>query len=192
MRFYDISVDLMESPVYPGDPEPRLERVKEIGGESECNLSALYACLHNGTHMDAPLHFIEGGSPVEDVPLSAFIGPCHVVEVDGPVTARMVDRFLPWDCKRVLIKGTADTYIMESAGFALADAGVKLLGINRNSVGIPGNQRAPHLALLQSGVAILEGLNLSGVRAGAYFLSALPIKLSGCEAAPVRAVLIEE
>lgn len=192
MRIYDISTGVLEAPVYPGDPPPRAERVKSIGPDSQCNLTALFACLHTGTHVDAPLHFMEDGAPVEEIPLSYFLGPCHVVEVEGPVTARMVERFLPWDCKRILIKGTGDSYIMESAGFALADAGIKLLGINRNSVGTPGNQRAPHLALLQNGIAVLEGLNLSGVRAGAYFLSALPIKLDGCEAAPVRAVLMEE
>ena len=190
MIIYDISADILKAPVYPGDPEPRLDRVETLGRGSDCNLSALYCCLHNGTHADAPLHFIENGETVDRMPVETFLGECRVVEVPaGPITARIADELLPADAKRVIIKGNGEAYFSEDGALRAAERGYLLIGTDSSSVGIHGIQTPVHRALLGAGIALLEGLVLDGVPEGEYFLSALPVKIGGAEAAPVRAVL---
>ncbi len=192
MKIYDISADILSAAVYPGDPEPRLERVETIGQGSDCNLSALYCCLHNGTHVDAPLHFLPEGETIDNMPLDAFLGECRVVEVpEGPITARIADEILPADAKRVIIKGNGAAYFSEDGALLAAGRGYLLIGVDAASVGIHGIQTPVHRTLLSSGTALLEGLVLDDVPEGAYFLSALPLRIGGAEAAPVRAVLCE-
>lgn len=144
MKLIDISSDLLTAPVYPGDPEPRLHVVSRIANGDECNLSALYACLHTGTHADAPMHFIEGGKSISEMPLECFIGPCTVLEIEpGPVTGEQIDALVKPGCERVLFKSGGGAYFLESAGDELAMLGVRLVGTDAQSVGCPGNQARP-------------------------------------------------
>lgn len=192
MKLIDISRDTLSSTVYPGDPEPSVERVRTIGSSSDCNLSALYSCVHTGTHVDAPLHFIEDGFSVDEYPLDLFFGPCTVIEVkSSPITGELVNRRFPRNCERLLIKGSGSVYFMGSAAEEAAALGLKLIGTDSDSIGCSGNQIKPHKAFLSRGIAVLEGLDLSGVEPGNYFLMAAPVKLGGLEGAPVRAVLAE-
>lgn len=193
MQIIDISKDITACELYPGDPEVKLEVVSNISNGDSCNLSAIYTGLHNGTHADAPLHFIEGAESIEKADLSVFIGECHVIEVPaGPVTGEYVNSYFPTDAKRLLIKSAGKAWFMESAAEEIAFSGVKLLGTDALSVGTQGNQVEPHVALLRENVAILENLELKNVKPGKYFLLAQPLKIGGAEAAPVRAVLLAD
>ncbi len=193
MKLIDISRKFFSCEIYPGDPEPIAEQVCEIGEKSDCNLSVVHACVHTGTHADAPLHFIPNGESVEELPLEPFVGPCTVIEVPkGVITGDYVDRFFPKSCQRLLIKGDGKAFFMDSSAEELVERGIKLIGTDSLSVGCKGNQTAPHKAFLQNGVAVLEGLDLSEVKPGNYFLFAPPVLYDGLEGAPVRAVLIED
>ncbi len=193
MNIIDISRDLLSSPVYPGDPEPYAEFIQTIEGGGECNLSTLFACVHTATHIDAPLHFIEDGDSVDMTDLSLYIGPCTVIEAgEGLITADFVERYFPPSAERILIKSDSKAAFMDSAAEEAVAMGLKLIGTDAQSVGVKGNQIRPHKAFLGSGVAVLEGLDLSRVSPGEYFLIAPPIKLVGLEGAPARALLISD
>ena len=193
MKIIDISRDAFNTEIYPGDPEPRYDWVERIGEDSDCNLSLLTLGAHTGTHVDAPLHFIEGGAAIDSCPPDAFVGPCTVIEVrPGVITGEDAENLLPKGCERLLIKSGGRAFFMDSSAELLADSGLKLIGTDSLSVGCKGNQLKPHRGFLQSGVSILEGLDLSEVSPGNYFLFAAPLKLGGLEAAPARALLIED
>ena len=194
MEIIDISRDILKTPVYPGDPEGYLDEIKSMKSGEKCNLNAFYTCLHAATHIDAPLHFINGGSSIDEIPMEYFIGECEVVEVPpGPVTGAFDEEHFPWKtAERVLIKGSGTSYLMESSAYYLADSGVKLVGTDAQSIGISGTNEVIHRALLSNNVVILEGLDLSKVEPGKYFLMAQPIKISNVEAAPCRAVLVKD
>lgn len=193
MKIIDISRKFFQTEIYPGDPEPTVEQICEIGENSECNLSVVRACVHTGTHADAPLHFISGGDSIDSLPLDAFVGPCRVIEVpDGVITGEYVDKHFPEECERLLIKGNGKAFFMDSSAQELAQRNLKLIGTDSLSVGCKGNQTGPHKAFLGGGVSVLEGLDLSKVKAGNYFLFAPPVLFDGLEGAPVRAVLIED
>ena len=92
MDFIDISKNIFETDVYPGDPVPVAEKISRMELGDECNLTAMYACLHNGTHCDAPLHFIEDGLSIKDLDISVFVGPCTVVEAGSVITGEIIDK----------------------------------------------------------------------------------------------------
>lgn len=191
MRIIDISNELLGAEVYPGDPEPKLKKVKSLALGDGYNLSSLFTGLHNGTHIDSPLHFFDDGYSVDKMPPDRFIGPCTVIETpSGIITGADVENIFPRTCERVLLKGKGRTFLHESAASEIAYRGCKLLGIDGISIEKQGSDGSAHRALLTEGIAILEGLNLSEVNEGVYFLIAPPIKIEGGEAAPARALLI--
>lgn len=194
MNIIDISKDILKTPVYPGDPEGYIDEIESIKNGGHCNMNAFYTCLHTATHIDAPLHFIDGGETVDKIPLDIFLGECVVVETPpGPITGEYAEDRFPWkSCERLLIKGGGLSYLMESSAYYVNDAGIKLIGTDSASIGIHGTNKAIHNALLSAGTVILEGLDLTNVAPGKYFLVAQPLKISGVEAAPCRALLIED
>lgn len=193
MNIVDISRPLLTTIEYPGDPETRLDVVQRIENGDICNLSAVYACVHTATHVDAPYHFLEGGETIEEADLGKFIGQCTVIEVPpGIITGEYVNRYFPKKCTRLLIKGDAQSFFMESAAYEAVDTGICLIGTDANSIGKGNDQLKPHKAFLQNGVAILENLDLSEVEPGDYYLIALPVKMGAIDGAPVRAVLIDD
>lgn len=193
MKIIDISKKFFSCDIYPGDPEPESEVLSSISEGSACNLTMLHACVHTGTHVDAPAHFVENGKTIEDLALEPYIGPCTVIEVKGGViTGEHVDEFFPKKCERLLIKGNGRAFFMDSSAQELAERGLVLIGTDSLSVGSKGNQVGPHRAFLQNNVAVLEGLDLSEVKPGNYFLFAPPVNLDGLEGAPARAVLIDD
>lgn len=192
MKIIDISRDLFSTPVYPGDPEPRRDIVRRMDLGDSCNLSGFSCGCHNATHMDAPLHFIDGGRAIDRVDLSLCMGPCTVVPVRGIVTGADIDRILPGAERRILFKGHGEAFLSQSAAFALAQAGVLLVGTDAQSIGTADDETGPHTELLGAGIPVLEGLDLSNAEPGNYTLTALPLLLRGAEAAPVRAVLSAE
>ena len=193
MHLIDITRDVTTAEVYPGDPPTVLRQVRTIGDESDYNLSELCACVHAGTHMDAPLHFIEDGPSVTQLPPDAFVGPCTVLEVkDSPITGECVNRRFPQNAERLLIKGNGEVTFMDSAAYEAAELPLRLIGTDAASIGMETCELQTHKAFLSKGIVILEGLDLSEVEPGNYFLIALPMKIGGAEGAPVRAFLADE
>ena len=191
MKIIDISQELLAADVYPGDPVPTLEPLSRIALGDECNLTAAHLCLHNGTHADAPLHYLEEEADVASLPLEPFLGKCHVVTVNGLLSGADMERLVPPGCKRLLLRGLGNAFLTQSAAFVLTDLGVNLVGTDAPSIGPQENEAAPHKELLGAGVVILEGLRLKGVKDGTYFLVAPPIKIAGADGAPVRALLLD-
>lgn len=193
MHIIDISNDLLTAEVYEDDPVPKLQSVRALEKGDPYTLNALYAGLHNGTHVDAPSHFLEGAADISEVALDACIGPCRVVEVTpGVVTGEVVENSFPRNCERILLKSGGKAFLHESAATVLAYYGCKLVGTDGLSVEPSNGTGETHKALLSANVAILEGLNLTEVSGGEYFLIAPPVKIGGGEAAFTRAVLISD
>lgn len=193
MKFIDISRDVMSCEVYPGDPEPRLDAVKSIASSDEYNLSKISMCLHNGTHMDAPLHFLPNGDDICSFSPEVFIGPCTVVEVsEKMLTGAFIEEYFPRNSKRILIKSHGKAVFHETAASELAYAGYVLVGTDGATVEPPDNDGRTHKMFMVNNIAILENLDLENVTPGDYFLVAAPMKISGAEASPVRAMLIAD
>ncbi len=196
MNIYDISQKIFGCNVYPGDPIPEKTSILDMERGDIYNLSSFNMCVHNGTHIDAPSHFIKKGNNVEDICLDRFIGVTYVAEHNGDVTAEdaisIIEKARECDrrsTKRILLKGNA--VVTAEAANVFAEAGLYLLGNESQSVGPENAPMEVHLILLKHEVVLLEGIRLAEVQEGAYFLSAAPINLNGCEGAPCRAVLIE-
>ena len=190
VKVIDISREMISAPVYPGDPAPRLQELSRLSLGDGCNLSALSWCLHNGTHLDAPLHFLPDGEDAAEVPLESCVGECLVVACSGVLLGAQVDALLEKQRpERLLFKG--DVTISPSAAFVLADAGIRLLGVEAPSVALPEEAGEVHRQLLSSGMVLLEGLDLSQAGTGYYYLFAAPLKIAGADGTPVRAVLLE-
>ena len=152
MKIIDISRKFFSCDVYPGDPGPKAERLACIGEGGDCNITAVHASAHTGTHADAPLHFLSGGAAIDSMELDAFIGPCTVLQVPGGViTGEYVDKHFPKKCKRLLIKGGGRAFFMDSSAEELSGRGLMLIGTDSLSVGCAGNETAPHKAFMQGG-----------------------------------------
>lgn len=192
MEWFDISKELFSSHPYPGDPAPRRDIVRRMELGDSCNLSGFYTCCHSATHLDAPLHFVPDGDSIDQVSLSRCMGPCMVIPAQGILTGSDIDLLAPHEGDRILLKGNGDAFLSKSAAFALASAGIFLVGTDAQSIGAPNAEQGPHEELLGAGIPILEGLKLSDVEPGAYHLIALPLLLKGAEASPVRAVLVKD
>lgn len=195
MKLYDISQEVFGCRVYPGDPAPekKLLQSMEMGGAY--NLTAFSMCAHNGTHVDAPRHFIRDGRAVDEMPLETFVGMAYVTEQCGVVSGETAAKILemareqcPEAAGRILLKG--DVEVSLEAAEVFAAAGILLLGNESQTVGPPDAPMAVHLALLGAGVALLEGICLADVPVGVYYLNAAPLKLAGADGSPCRAVLV--
>ena len=197
MKIYDISQEVFTCRVYPGDPAPEKKTLSSIEAGDLYNLTAFTMCAHNGTHIDAPCHFINGGKGVDELPLEAFVGRAYVAEHQGILTARDAERIKnaakeldAEAAKRILIKGDAE--VSSEAAEAFAKDGILLLGNESQTVGPEDAPMAVHLLLLSANVVLLEGIRLSEVSEGVYLLNAAPLNLSGIDGSPCRAILIAE
>lgn len=190
MKIYDISQELFSSEVFLGDSAPKYERVRDFDVGDEYSLTEISLCVHNGTHIDAPRHFIKDGKTVDETDLEKLCGKCRVISFDGIVSAEKLAEKLPCGTKRVCIKGGG--YLTDGAAKVIAERGISLVGVEAQSVTDPQRPMEGHKILLSHEIVILEGIRLGEVEDGEYFLFALPLKLGGAEGAPCRAVLIEE
>lgn len=191
MEIIDISREFFSAPLYPGAERPELIRITDLKRGDSCTLSAIKAEVHTGTHGDAPSHFLDSGRHIADMPLSSYIGPCRVMDCKG--TGVIHEAFLdliPAGTQRLLLKNADDCYFTSSAGKILQAKGILCIGTDGRSVGCLENEKEAHLSLLEAGIAVLENLDLSQAEPGMYFLSAAPVKMAGCDGAPVRAVLL--
>lgn len=201
------TLDSATTPVYEGDAPMQFHFLKDMRRGDALTLSAYALGAHSGTHVDAPMHFVADGAPVDRVGLAALVGPARVIQIADSVQAidaaelnrhewRGAARLLfrtrstgrGWMGSAVFHRDFA--YVAPDAAQLMADAGVKLVGIDYISAeqfGAP----APltHRTLLGRGIPIVEGLDLSEAPAGDYDLIVLPLKVRGHEAAPARAIL---
>ena len=196
MKIYDISQEVFSCQVYPDDPMPEKKMLKSMGEGEVYNLTAFHMCAHNGTHIDAPFHFIQDGKTVDEISLEAFVGMSYVAEHRGIVTGddavRIVEKAKKQDpqaAKRILIKGDAEVSLEAAKVFASSD--LLLLGNESQTIGPENAPMAVHLALLGANVILLEGIRLSQVPEGVHLLNAAPLNLSGADGSPCRAVLID-
>lgn len=195
MKIYDISQELFSCIVFPGDPAPKRERLSSMEDGALYNLTALSLCAHNGTHIDAPYHFIKNGKTVEQLSLSKTVGWAYVTQEDGLLSAADAWRILseaqkadPNAAKRILLGGKV--IVSEEAARVFAEAEIDLLGNESQTVGPEDAPMQVHLTLLSREVVLLEGIRLGDVPTGVYLLSAAPISLAGSDGAPCRAILI--
>ena len=191
MKLIDISRELLSAPVYPGDRAPAVTHVTDTSLGDVATVSDISACLHNGTHLDAPCHFFQNADDVTAYPLDTLCGECFVAEAEGVLTGEQMEKLLSRriGIERLLLKG--DAALSQSAAFVLCDAGVKLVGVEGTSVAAASETAVVHRKLLAEPIAILENLDLTEADEGWYLLFAAPIKVAGADGAPVRALLVE-
>ena len=191
MKIYDISQEVFSCAVYPGDPKPERQVLSATAAGDLYNLTGLSLCAHNGTHVDAPFHFLPEGKTVEQMDLSVFVGDCFVARQDGNVSAADAENIVSKanGAMRILIAGKAT--VTAEAAAVFANSGILLLGNEGQTVGPAEAPMQVHLILLQQGIALLEGIVLNDIPQGHYFLSAAPLNLAGCDGAPCRAYLID-
>ena len=190
MKIYDISQEVFSCAVYPGDPKPERKVMASTDSGAVCNLTAVSMCAHNGTHIDAPFHFIGDGKTVDQLELDTFVGDCFVARHEGDVSAEDAKEILAKakDAKRILIAGNVTVTGEAADVFAASD--IKLLGNESQTVGPEDAPMQVHLILLGRGIALLEGIVVKDIAEGHYYLSAAPLNLGGADGAPCRAYLI--
>jgi arylformamidase len=206
MDWIDITITLRSGLVtWPGDPEIKIARVLDLEKGDAANVSKLDMGAHTGTHMDAPLHFLRNGKSLEELPLSAAMGPARVIEINDPEAIKP-EEIMPHALEkneRILFKTKNSqrdwtqapfmedfVHISTAAGRFLVECGIQTVGVDYLSVaGYKKNEAELHRLLLGAGIWIIEGLNLSQVQAGRYELICLPIKIANSDGAPARALL---
>ena len=195
MMIYDISQEVFGCRVYPGDPAPEKKLLSSMENGGSYNLTAFSMCAHNGTHIDAPFHFLKDGKTVDAISLDVFVGMAYVAEHHGTVSggdaAAMLEKARGQDpeaAKRILIKGAAE--VSSDAADVFASSKILLLGNESQTVGPEDAPMEVHRILLGADVVLLEGVRLEEVSEGVYFLNAAPLDLSGADGAPCRAVLM--
>ena len=196
MKIYDITQQIPDCEIYPGDPRPKVEKLSSMEVGDLYNLTKFSMCAHNGTHVDAPCHFFSGGKSVESIPLSKVIGIAYVAECHGKIDGEKV-RNIGNKLRRVsgetilklLIKG--DGIVTGDGAKELTRMGIELIGSETQSVGDENAPMEVHKILLEKDVALLEGVRLKDVPEGQYFLCAAPLPITGADGAPCRALLID-
>ena len=196
MKIHDISQEVFSCTVYPGDPAPVKQTLSSMESGDLYNLTAFSMCAHNGTHIDAPRHFIADGKSVEELALDATVGLAYVAECEGDISAEDARKIL-FKAKnalvgaenRILIKGNAT--VTAEAAEVFATEKILLLGVEGQTVGPENAPMQVHKILLGAGTVLLEGVRLGDVSEGACFLSAAPLNLAGADGAPTRAYVIE-
>ena len=196
MRIHDISQEVFSCKVFPGDPAPERKVMLRIPDGAVCNLTAFQMCAHNGTHVDAPYHFLQDGKTIDRVALERFVGPAYVTEHAGEISAEDAEAILAKArtadgeaARRILVKGPA--VVTEAAAEVFAGAGLLLFGNESQTVGPEEAPMKVHLTMLGAEIVLLEGIRLGAVREGVDLLCAAPLNLGGSDGAPCRAVLIE-
>lgn len=194
MKIIDISQEVFSCNVYLGDPYPVSERLVSMDKGELYNMSSLSMCVHNGTHIDAPFHFINDGKTVDQIPLDYFVGDCYVARHEGDVSRkdalRIMDEARALNVNdRILIAGNIT--VTEEAALVFVENKIKLIGNEGQTIGPIDSPMAVHNIILGENIIILEGIVLTNVKQGKYFLSAAPLNLAKLDGSPCRAYLID-
>ena len=202
----DISVPIYTGMVHwPDNPPVRVDYMLHLDRGDVCTVSTLSMGSHTGTHMDGPLHFVPAGKGLHEMPLDAAIGKARVIEIRDPesIKPEELELYHIQRGERLLFKTLNSTrcwqtdtfledfvYLSQEAARYLASIGVQTVGIDYLSVGgYTKDGPETHLALLEAGIWIIEGLDLSPVEPGTYELICLPLRVAGSDGAPARAIL---
>lgn len=205
MKIIDISKAIHEDMVvYKNKESKRIKRtVVAVHEKNDYHESRLEMDMHCGSHTDAPLHMIDRGNTIDEISLDPYFGFCKVFDLTGLeeyITEKNLVNLDIENGDRIIFKtrNSYDTeynpkfvYLEEDAASYLAEKKILLLGMDAMSIERDKKEHPTHKIILGAGIAVLEDLNLSEVNQGRYFLSALPLKIIGAEASPIRAVLIE-
>ena len=189
MRLIDITRTLQDAPVYPGDEPTAVTRVSPP--DASYRVSRIVTGSHAGTHADACSHYFADGAAIDEMPLTHYYGDCRVLSVDGErlIGADALSGRLTGVTRLVLHTGGERYLTPEAAAYMLA-SGVITVVTDAPSVAPPEDETPVHRLLLRGGVAIVENVTLDGVPDGDYTLAAFPLKVGGCDGAPVRAALV--
>ena len=211
-RIHDVSLGIAgDMLVWPGDPAVEVVPRLQMSKGDPANVSELRIGTHTGTHVDPPVHFIEGGAGIDQVSLDVLAGEATVADLrghPGPLSRADLEGLdLPQEITRLLLKTNNSeqwtkarplefdsdyTCLSVEAADWLIEHGIELIGVDYLSVEEKGSQGHPvHVKLLSSGVVIVEGLDLSAIEPGEYTLVCLPLKILGGDGGPARALLIE-
>ncbi|MBN1305817.1 MAG: cyclase family protein [Anaerolineales bacterium] len=209
MNIFDITLPVSKRvPTWPGDPEILVQQIEAMDKGSSYNLTYLHTSAHSGTHVDAPHHFLNNNNTVEDLPLEVLTGSAYVAVLRSDImqiTAGVLDSMqIPLGVERLLFKTrnskfwangetefqTDYTAVVKDGAEWLVTRGIRLVGIDYLSIAPFKDGTQVHRILLNAGMVIVEGLDLSKVSEGRYQLYCLPIKLVGADGAPARAILI--
>ena len=208
MRTYDVTLTITpQMIVWPGDPPVIMEHTSSIASGDTANVSQISMSCHTGTHVDAPDHFLNNGKTVENLSLDLLVGRAYVLHLPdiNLITASiLMDADIPPRTRRLLFKTkNSDLWAKGNREFQadfvglsvdaaelLVDRNVKLVGVDYLSVAPIKMGKPVHTILLNAGVVVIEGLDLSNVSQGRYTLHCLPLKLGGADGAPTRAILV--
>jgi len=209
MQIYDISNAVYSGMVHwPDNPEVCLERVSDVAHGDIATVSRYDAGVHTGTHLDAPIHFIAGGSSTDTLDLNVLVGPAlvvHLADSVAQITAAVLEvQAIPPGTTRIVFRTRNSAYwaaddrtfhpdfaaVQPDAAQWLVDRGVRLVGVDYLSVAPFDDGVTTHRILLGAGVIPVEGLNLTGIEPGLYDLVCLPVKFRNCDGAPARAILM--
>lgn len=209
MRLHDVSLSITtDLPTWPGDPGVKLEKVSQIEDGELVNLTHLSTSVHVGTHVDAPNHFLRNGETVEKIPLDLMVGPARVIEIltEQAITADdLRSAGVSGKDRRLVIKTPNSALwergikefqedfiaLAEDAASYLVEAGLEVIGVDYLSVAPFIDPEPTHRILLEAGILIIEGLDLSRIEPGPYKLLCLPLKIVGSDGAPARVLLQE-
>ena len=195
-------------PFFPTDPQgPSVTRIFDRTKGDPVTMSQININSHNGTHIDAPFHFIAEGTTIDMMPLDTAIGPARVIEIKDPVSIKL-DEVEPYDIKegeRILFKTRNSSYAYKTADFVddyvyctnevahyLKDKKIRLVGVDYITIGNQKdheNIKIVHETLLMNGIYIIEMLNLDGVKPGDYEMVCLPLRMEKGDAGPCRAII---
>lgn len=210
MQTYDISLTIStDLPTWPGDPKITLDRFSRMEDGAACNVTAISSCLHIGTHVDAPYHFVGGkADTVEKLPLNLLLGRAYVVHLPDEVDRITADVLhtagIPPRTRRLLLRtrnshlwaAGNSTFQKDFVAFSpdgaryVTEHGIRVVGVDYLSVAPFDDPTPVHRILLEAGVLIIEGLDLSRIDTGRYTLYCLPLKVAGADGAPARAILV--
>jgi arylformamidase len=206
-RFIDISMSIENGMIsWPSDGPVKIDRIRSMENGERVNLSRINMSAHTGTHIDAPVHFLEDGKGIDQISLGLFFGPAVLIHIPGvrQIGARQLELagagegterlLIKTDNSRLLEKQEFDkrySHISMEGAKYLVEHGIRLVGIDYLSVAEYGKGDAVHRELLGAGITIIEGLDLRGVEPGSYHLTALPLRIRDCDGAPARVILEE-
>jgi len=194
MKLIDITRSAQEAPIYPGASPMLVEQVCDMKKGIPYNVSMITTGSHIGTHADAFNHFLKDSDVgIDQMDLAHYYGPCRVVTVPEakPITRETLEGRLD-NCKRLVLHTSGQSYLTKDAAAYIVEKEILTVVTDAWSVAPLDNEIEIHTILLSSKVAIVENVILDGVQDGEYILSAFPIKITDCDGAPVRAVLIAE
>lgn len=210
-RYWDVTLPWSPRlPVWPGDPKPTIERVRNIADGDSANISHISCGVHFATHVDAPVHFHDGAPGVDALPLEVLMGQVtvvHLPDVDAVTASVLEDRVPPEGIDRIIFK-TRNSALWDQPDHDfhrdfvavtpdgarwLVDRGTRLVGVDYLSVEpFGGEGHATHKILLGARVVVVEGLDMRRVPPGTYEMACLPVKIEGADGAPARVVLWRE